>query len=288
MGFNSVISCSDVAEDVLSRFSEAVAEGMTAAPDGIHNGRICVFGVDPCSIAGSIMSDVADGYSGIPVECVRDDHVPGWLSEMDVAVILSATDGTVGVEGELEDRGCTILRVGIEGDIVASTGFALGFLSSVIQRTGAFPAEDMLREAVAGVSDSVSIIGASAKSLVEALDGNVGAYYSTSDVHACSVGFREAMASAGLLSFVGELPEFDHNELVGWSDPNTHAPELRMVVLRGESPSELVNIIIKCMAEVLEENGRDIMEVDIGSGGALDRNIRGLLIGYTVAKVVHE
>ncbi len=287
MGSDSVRSCSDVAEDVLSRFSGAVIEGMTAAPNGIHGGRVCVFGVDPCSVAGSVMSDVADECSEVPVECIRDDRVPGWLSEGDIAVILSTTGDAVGMEGVLEDRGCTILHASIEGGIVASTGFALGFLSSMIQRTGAFPAEDMLREVVAGVSNSASIIGASAELLIEALDGNVGAYYSTSDVHACSVGFREAMASAGLLSFVGELPEFDHNELVGWSDPNAHAPELKMVVLRGESPSELVNIIIGCMAEVLEENGRDVTEAYIGSGGALGRNIRGLLIGYTVAEVVH-
>ncbi len=60
-----------------------------------------------------------------------------------------------------------------------------------------------------------------------------------------------------------------------------------MVVLHSESSSELVKIIIGCMAKVLEENRMDITEVDIASDVALSRDIHGLLIGYTVAEVVH-
>ena len=110
--------------------------------------------------------------------------------------------------------------------------------------------------------------------------------YSTSDVHASAVSFRESLSDAGHLSFTGELPEFDHNELVGWSDPNVHAPELRMVVLKGGSPSDLVNTIVDCMEEVLCENGREVVEADIGSGSSLQRNLRGMLVGMDVADLM--
>ncbi len=110
----------------------------------------------------------------------------------DIVVIFSTIDGAVGVEEELEDRGCTILRADIEGHRGLHR-FRARVPLLRDSADGAFPTEDMFREAVVGISDSASIIGASAESLVEALDGNVEACYSTSNVHACSVGFKEAM-----------------------------------------------------------------------------------------------
>ena len=88
---------------------------------------------------------------------------------------------------------------------------------------------------------------------------------------------------ASCLAFSGELPEFDHNELVGWSDPNEHAPGLAMVVLRGTGRPGLVPVIVECMLEVLDENGRDVVEVDVGTGSSALRNIRGIMLGDSLS-----
>ena len=85
---------------------------------------------------------------------------------------------------------------------------------------------------------------------------------------------------------MGELPEFDHNELVGWSDPNVHAPELMMLVLKGARSDGLVQTIVDCMLEVLDENGRKVTVVDLGSGSSFARCIRGMMLADAVAKRV--
>ena len=52
-------------------------------------------------------------------------------------------------------------------------------------------------------------------------------------------------------AFYGELPEFDHNELVGWFDRNPHAPELRVVVLKGRTGSDLLDFIVDNIMAIL-------------------------------------
>ena len=268
-------------------FFDAVREGMRVRVDISRTDSVCVFGTDSCSIAGEVLSDAADELSSHPLTCVRDGRIPGWVGPGTEAIMVSYEGDcpeAVPVLEALRGRGCGIhvltaggticnplhpsemvlLPMGLEGHE------AMGYVLSALEAL----------EGDMGSSDEDAV------RIARALEGNVGAVYSTSDVHASAVSFRESLSDAGHLSFTGELPEFDHNELVGWSDPNVHAPELRMVVLKGGSPSDLVNTIVDCMEEVLCENGREVVEADIGSGSSLQRNLRGMLVGMDVADLM--
>ncbi len=285
-------------------FIDAAREGLMSGVTVPSFDGMCVFGTDSCSVVGEILSDAADEMSATPLTCVRDGRIPGWVDSGTVSVIVSYDGGCpemIGMIEELRKRGCGILVLtaggpicnalhpsetvlfpaGLEGH--EAMGYALGVLSAVVQASGLFPARDALSDALDALEGRVGSIPAEAERVASFIRGNVGAFYSTSDTHACATAFREAMSDAGILSFSGELPEFDHNELVGWSDPNVHAPELRMVVLKGRSRSDLVNTIVGCMSEVLRENGRDVLEVDMGSGSTMERNVYGLLLGLEVS-----
>ena len=58
---------------------------------------------------------------------------------------------------------------------------------------------------------------------------------------------------------------------------------LAMVVLRGTGRPGLVPVIVECMLEVLDENGRDVVEVDVGTGSSALRNIRGIMLGDSLS-----
>lgn len=288
-------------------FFDAVREGSKVRVDIPSADKVCIFGTDLCSIAGDVLSDAADEISSKPLTCVRDGRIPGWVDE-DTEAILISYEGdcpeAVNVLESLRGIGCGIhvltaggtvcnvlhpsqmvlLPAGLEGH--EAMGYVLGALSVIVQAAGLFEAADALEAALESLDSNMESLEADGIRIAKALEGNVGAVYSTSDVHSSAVSFRESLSDAGHLAFTGELPEFDHNELVGWSDPNSHAPELRMVVLKGRSPSNLVNTIVDCMAEVLQENGRDIIEADIGSGSSIQRNLRGILLGLEVARLL--
>lgn len=286
---------------------DAASEGLRSRADVRRSDSVCIFGIDCFSVIGEILSDAADELSARSLFCVRDGRVPGWLGAGSEAIIVSYEGDCqemLRVLEVLRSRGCgvhvmttggplanacspselVLLPMGLEG--AEAMGYTLGVLAAMVQSSGLFNAADALADVLPKVRSDSESISKGADALADALRGRVGAFYSTSDVHACAVAFREAVSDAGILSFTGELPEFDHNELVGWSDSNVHAPELTMVVLRGSSESGLVNSIVGCMMEVLEENGRAVVEADIGSGGTLERNLRGLILGLETADIL--
>lgn len=286
-------------EGVTACFSNGVESGLSidVGPSGCD--RMCVFSVDRSSVAGEILSDAADDSSSHEIPVLRDIRVPGWVDGDTYSVILSVTGESSDLRGLPERLSCRGSKVGCvtrEGslandcraigadvviipdgiDVVGEVAFIAGALSRMIQSTGMFDAADMLSDAV---SDAVRFFPPDAKDLAavsDAVYGRVTAAYSTSDMHACSRWWKCVFAPSSL-AFCGELPEFDHNELVGWSDPNSHSPALTMVVLRGCRGPGLVDDIVRCMIEVLEENGRRVLTIDLGRGSSMSRNIRGII-----------
>ena len=226
----------------------------------------CIFGIDTISIAGDVIVDMAAESSEVPIPMICDNRVPGWVSPNIAGIVLSF-DGDSSemceVYGELSSRGCHIFCITCGGTIAdlcredgntlipipsgcdqfGATGYALGAIAALVQSMGLFP--------------------------------------STSDIHSCSKRWKQVLQTD--LSFYGELPEFDHNELVGWSDSNEHARDLRIVVLWGGNASELVSTIVECMIEVLHENGRETTVVNLGNGSSAERNLCGIILGDAVS-----
>ena len=131
------------------------------------------------------------------------------------------------------------------------------------------------------------LVEESRAAVAEALDGTVPSFYSTSGNHSLALAWRHIVSEAvGRPCFCGELPEFDHNELVGWSDPNAHAPQLRLVVIDGGRSEGLVSDIVGCMVEVLEENGRDVVSVDVGGDNVMSRAISGIMLAFMVTEAL--
>ena len=288
-------------------FPELAMHGIDAVGDVPASDAVCIFGVDASSVAGDVLSDMSDELSDAPVSMVCDGRVPGWVGPGTLGVIISYT-GSCGqmldVYEELRRRGSGVICLTSGGELASAcgrdgtavvpipsgmtpqsaTGFVLGAVASIVERAGVFDAAGFLScdlRALEGFGDEC--IGR-AEPLAGLLRDRVVAVYSTSDIHACSRRWKMSLAGhASCLAFSGELPEFDHNELVGWSDPNEHAPGLAMVVLRGTGRPGLVPVIVECMLEVLDENGRDVVEVDVGTGSRALRNIRGIMLGDSLS-----
>lgn len=283
----------------------------SAADYGVTLGRrICMFGVDDMSIAGDVVSDLADEISEVPVFMVSDGRVPGWVTS-EVHCILMSYDGDcpeiletyrvvsgrgcpvvcICSGGALADAGgrdgCNVIRIDGSVGARAASGSALGIIASILQSSGVMDAKDALDSAVASAGRIAE--SANPGRLADSLRGRVVAVYSTSDIHSSAKRWMQAIDSEVCdLVFYGELPEYDHNELVGWSDPNVHAPELQMTVIRGSTGPGLVDSIVGCMMDVLSENGRDVVEVPVGNGDSLGRNLRAMALADATARHMRE
>ncbi len=258
--------------------------------------RACLFASGICASACMAVSDMADASEAGPIATVCDGRIPGWVDAETVAVIVSyGAPSAIGLYAALSERGCGICcitddraisercradggeAIVLEGGLDSSEAVmsALGALCALVSSMGITDAEAELGKAVEAIrSEPVS------RDIMEIGPDDVFGVYSTSDVRACSRRWADLISERrGRLAFCGELPEYDHNELVGWSDPNPHAEQLRMLVLRSEHDGSMPAIIVGHMLEVLSENGRDVTVVGIGAGSPLTRDIRGFIEG---------
>lgn len=276
-----------------SSLSEAIRAGISCGMSCPRTDRACIFGCDPVSLAGEIVSDLADCRSSSPVPCISDLRVPGWVDEGVIAIVIGDSCARAMSE-ELASRGCRTVAIvrsveGIDGmdaiqipdglGFAGSIGFALGAAASLIESAGIFDAARILTEDLPLIDRFSEECGT-----IAPLDSDkLPAFYSTSDIHAAAEACRAAFTCAGKVAFCGELPEFDHNELVGWSDPNGHAPALSMVVVRGCNGKGIVTDIVDSMLKVLSENGRDVKAYDIPGEDAAAKDCCALLLGTALA-----
>ena len=234
-----------------SRLIDIARSASETRVDAEASGRMCVFCNDVCGVAADVISDAANESASVCVPHICDNRVPGWVVP-GVRAVLVSHDGDdevmIRILDDLLSRGCEVICISSEGEMIASC-----------------------RDA----GCDVHLIPSDA--------------YSTSDIRASARYWRQMMGSARSdIAFFGELPEFDHNELVGWSDPNVHAPELRILVIKGAVQSQLVTEILRCMLEVLEENGRHAIVADLGSGDSMTKNIRAMVLARMVAEASRE
>lgn len=287
------------AAEVTSRFlsvSVSAADSFAGCPPAES---ACMFCMDRCVSACMAISDMADFSESGPIPTFCDSRIPGWVGSGVDAIIVSEgrdSDAARALYDALSVRGCRVHLIASNVSMLANrtdgayvevpsgldsteaVAFVLGTLCAIVSDMGLFDARSALR-------DSASSVAQDRLEVLEAIDGEIIGVYSTTDVRAASRRWADLIKEKiGIPSFSGELPEFDHNELVGWSDPNVHSPGLGIVVLRSCPDGSMPSIIVGHMLEVLEENGRAVTIVDIGSGTPLERDIRSMILGEAAVR----
>lgn len=264
----------------------------------------CMFAFGQSCVSAELVSCHADHHSSVPIPVYSDSRVPGWVGEGTVVIIISYTGEETEVRtiiDEMSSRGCRLFCITSDESLARfcegcccdvfmlpsgmdpeeATYCEIPILCNIVQSAGFSDASDRLH----GLLDELerfeeSISGSQVVSDIKAhLEGSIPAVYGTSDVRAACLRWKVNLDSRGVVAFHGELPEFDHNELVGWFDPNLHAPELRIIVLNGPTTSGLLDFIVGSMVDILENEGRPVMYIDLGEkADPLYKNLRGMIL----------
>lgn len=302
-----LVNCNDDAER--SNFTEQLVTALSMTLGNVdHCSQVCLFGIGHSAVAGEIISDYADECCETPIPMMNDPRVPGWVQPGVDGILMSYSGYPEEMEkiyDELRRRGCRVhcitsggwlaerCRMDHEHLILVptglgsmnSTGLMLGVLASLLQEMGVCQVRDQLWAMIPMIRRFMDENGSGSEksvSIASLLYGRISAIYSTTDMRISSKRWKLAINEVvGDLAFFGEFPEFDHNEIVGWSDPNAHALQLVPVILRGEG-SGLTSRLMSFMTEVLVENGREVVVVDISGDSSLSRNICGVILGDSV------
>lgn len=302
----------NVREQIFSLPEHASFAMGVSVPDVPMTGEMCIFSFGYSSTAADIVSAHADLFSDRQIQVIEDSRVPGWIGRSTVAVLLSydgSEEDILTAYDSLAGTGCTRICVTSGGSLAqkaerdsvgivhlpehmtarSCTGYVLGVLCSIAQAVGVCNASDRLSELISDIVEYRDGLQGSElpRDIVRELSSGIPAVYGTSDLRAAFKRWKMAINDDAVRrAFYGELPEFDHNELVGWFDRNPHAPELRIIVIKGRTSSELLDFIVNNMVDILICEGRPVITVDLDGEDPLYKASCGVLLGEAVSSAM--
>ena len=271
-----------------------------------------MFGIGESSISGDVISAYADDYSNIPLLNITSDIVPGWVDD-DTDVILVSYSGNNdlinSIYDEVKKRNCRVYCIANGGSLSnkckdngdriynipkgltsrSSLGFEIGLLSSLIQKMGICNAGDGLKKILPIIKDYRNTLFDDKRinDLKYKLHDNTIAIYGSPDLRASFKRWKMSLNDdMGIPSFYGELPEFNHNEIVGWANHNQDDGDLKIVMLRGKYKNEVLNKITDKTIEVLEENGRHVIDIIIPGNDPMEKNMRAIILADYISQLM--
>lgn len=267
--------------------------------------KMCIFGMGESSIVGNIVSSYLAEKTNRLVSNYSNGLVPGWVDGNTTVIIISYSgDNSIQnkVYDEIKTRGCTIYcltnggllldKCKSDGVLVlklpdgltprTALGYELGLLSLMIQKMKITNMKDSLSLMIDNIRDyrDSLIDNPLITNLIEEMAGNNISIYGSSDFLASFKRWKMSLnEDLDILSFYGELPEFNHNEIVGWSNHHQKDSNLIIVILRGDNKDEVLKTIVEKIIEVLEENGRHVIDILIPGENSLERNLCAIMLG---------
>ncbi len=276
----------------------------------IEGGRnVVICGIGGSAIAGDVLVDLLAPVISVPLVVSRDVMLPGFAGKDTLAIVVSYSGNTAESLDQYEDamrRGCRIAAITSGGKLEeqavansqpliklpagnqprASMGYLLGSLALVIQRAGFGKVHDellaaapALRSYLDTLSPGVPSSTNQAKRLAKAMGGSVPAIYAPRSVRSVAMRWQgQFNENAKMVAFCGEIPEMDHNQLVGWLEGGNGC-HCRPVMLM---PAELMPTVRR-MAEVtlqmLNERGLDPVFVTLPGNDLLSNVLQGIALG---------
>lgn len=275
--------------------------------------QVVVCGVGGSAIAGDVAADLLSSVSPVPIIVSRDVALPAFTGPRTLAVVISYSGNTaesLNLYGDAQARGCRLAVITSGGKLEAlalsnsdllvkvpggnqpraSTGYLLGALATLLQCSGIGRLRDDLVGAAPGLRSYLDSLAADrptsanpAKKLALALNGNVVAVYAPRSIRSLAVRWQNQInENAKSVAFAGEVPEMDHNQLVGWLEGGRGCSCRPALLMPGD-----MHPTVRTMAEVtlqmLNERGLDPVLVPLPGEGQLENLLQGMLLGDMVS-----
>jgi glucose/mannose-6-phosphate isomerase len=283
-------------ENFPSQLRTAVGMGkdtpLSVGGEGVN--AVAVVGMGGSAIGGELAAGYLSGSSTVPLSVVRDYSLPAYVGPSTLVYVSSYsgnTEETLSAYAEARERGAAIICsttggevagiAGAEGhDVVrvpagypprAALGFSLVPLLFVLARLGLAPDPSQdVEDAIDVVEDGVRRFGLGvptaeneAKKLAawffEGVPVVYGAAPGTSVVANRWCGqFSE---NSKVVAHRNELPEMNHNEIVGWSGARPMGGKARVVFLRDADDHPRVARRMDITAGTVEAAGAEVRDV---------------------------
>lgn len=303
--------------EILSRFDQLLETGLEVASQVEISRRNDIESIVLLGLGGSaIGGDLVHAYLGsdlkIPFQVVRGYSVPGWVGRTTLALVSSYSGNTEETLAALEavrSAGAVVVCMTSGGELEKlaardaqplfrfpeglppRTALPLSFIAilTALSRIGLISDRDKeLRASLSWVLHRLEVYGPEnpgkdnpAKALAIRLVGKIPVIYGSSArlVHVSRRWASQMSENAKQLAYFSELPEMNHNEIVGWQHPAEMLRRLVPIFLRDQQDHPRVQLRLEITREFLGRRTEPVLEYWSAGESWLERLWTLVLLG---------
>lgn len=269
-----------------TQLREAIAIGekavLTPSKNPIHN--VLVSGLGGSGIGGTVMAQITDKEMKVPMIVNKDYFLPSFVNENTLVIISSYSGNTEETVQAMETaltRGAKIVCVTSGGKIAAmakenncdtitipggnppraSFGYSATQLLYVLQGNGLIGDgfRKDLNDCIALLDKEAANTEAASRVLAEQLVGKLPIIYCEARYEGIAIRLRQQInENSKMLCWHNVLPEMNHNELVGWTEPH---PEAYVLMFRSADDYSRTQKRMSITSDVVKKYTRNYFEI---------------------------
>jgi glucose/mannose-6-phosphate isomerase len=264
-------------------------------------------------MGADVLLDHMERTTNVYGSVVRDVRLPGWVDSETLVVLISYSGGTKetlamfqeahqrkarmvavtsgGILHEMcRSDGVPVVRVPPGLPPRAALGHMLGALATVVGSAGMSSIGEelrallpFLRAKAEACSPGVPRDANLAKQIAAKVHNTTPFIYSSRNVRSAGRRWQgQINENAKNLCLYGELPEADHNQVVGWLD-GQRTEANRPVILRAEADRGMMANIVGATVSIFEDFKLDPVVVDLDGTTTLENIMGGIVLGDHVS-----
>lgn len=275
----------DLVDDFTLQLKEALKiadNSVLKVSNNVQN--VLLSGLGGSGIGASIAKQIADLQTHIPIEVSKGYFIPGYVNENTLVVISSYSGNTEETLHSLKlaiEKKAQIICITSGGEVEktaranhlqvinlpagfpprACIGYSLTQLLTVFYQYKLIkenPSEE-ISGAIKLISKEADLIKMQAKSLAHILQDKLPVIYTTTYNEALAIRIRQQLnENAKMLCWHHVIPEMNHNELVGWRQPNE---KLAVIFLLDDADYERNKKRIEIVREVCAKYTSNLINV---------------------------
>lgn len=272
--------------------------------------NICICGIGSSALSGDIIADYTAEVSDTFIPVIRGIWTPRWITSKTLAIIVSYsgnTHETLISYKQIMSRGARIIALTSGGQLRrdaeehgsrvvlmptglqsrGALGYMIGYLANIIQRLGVCDASDELRSMLPALRNRCAQLASEdgeAREIASRLYGKVPVIYTPANMQSSAVRWKNQInENCKTMCFDGSIPEFNHNEIIGWTDDESNNKKFVPVVLYDDGASGTLKSMIEASMKVVGDKEIMFTVHHFNGDSNLEKNLRCIILGDFVS-----
>ncbi|MGI5965271.1 MAG: bifunctional phosphoglucose/phosphomannose isomerase [Candidatus Methanomethylophilaceae archaeon] len=271
--------------------------------------NILVCGMGGSAISGDMLADCAASIADYPIRVQRFPEIPKWVNKDTLCVVTSYSGNTretlalydyakeknfqtvvIAAGGTLmekaEEDGVYTLKMipGIQPR--CATGYSLGLMFSLLDSLGQPAFGDLTKKIIPKLRkfrDSLASNRSVAWEIARKINGRTPIIYSSSTIGSVATRWKTQInENSKMIAFSGSVPEFNHNEVSGWSEGAVR-DSCVPIFLYEEKSGKFKKRLMDASISTIRSYGVEPIVVDVRGRTVVEKVLRATLIGDYVS-----